>query len=252
MISVSDRLYQRLEQDKEIGISLGALPKGNYTFLFSIINPKGLYFEVQVHIPGISSQKKTVTGTERINRYSLVFSFDPPGSRTAEPVVFLKSEKGDALFLKSSISTQYQNNNGLSSTASAHVYDLVNLSFVADKEARQSIKEEIRPTDIYLKTFGELQRQNEMMKGRVGSSNDLMFFELINYHTAEKQLDYVIRKKMFSGKGGNLFKRLLRPVFRFFIVTFYRLLASNAKLKSYLVKFYRNYVNLNYISELKK
>jgi hypothetical protein len=252
MVSVSDRLYQRLEQDKEIGISLGVLPKGNYTFLFSIINPKKFDFEVQVYMPGISSQKKTVTGTERINRYSLVFSVDPAGSGKAESVLFLKSEKGEALFLKSSLSAQYQNNNGLSSTASGQVYDLANLSFVADKEVRQSLKEEIRPTNIYVKTFMEVQRQNELMKGRIGNSHEPIFFELINYHTAEKQLDYVMRKKLFAGSGGNILKRMLRPLFRFFIVTFYRILASNAKLKSYLVKFYRNYVNLNYISELKK
>jgi hypothetical protein len=79
--------------------------------------------------------------------------------------------------------------------------------------------------------------------------NARYFRGMLSTEESERQLDHVVYDKMFAPDGSKGFAGFKRRVYRKMLTGLYRLFTKNRSRKLYFAKLYRNYVNVNLLSE---
>ena len=232
--------------ENEHCISFKDLPAGRYIYYFSINNPEGKAYELKLQSQtGNFSIKDSQKSIKRHLEFTIVdgmensirFNFNLKYGKN----VFLVPSRLPHLSISDQLNGQHIH----------HFNDAeLNGLFINDRQERVLLKENLKPIDVYLKVFSELQHHNKVTPSI--KSTDSFFYELIDLEAAKKQLEYVVYEKMLKSTDGNLLKKGIKKLIRAFLIIFYKLVTKSESRKTYIAKFYRNYVNLNYMSERKR
>jgi hypothetical protein len=241
---------QRLGIQQPVKIHLGELPPNSYTYYFTVINPMVNEYEFTVSIPDIVAASIPITGNQLQQSFHLSFTVDEP-QRNKDIVLSFEHLQGENVFIRSSTGPQLNSGNPVKPGPAQTTLPIVNSIYLQDSAKRNELKDGYRAMDVYVRVFQELSARNNWTNTMPRNAMPDVFYEFISLEAAKKQLDYVIYEKLFSGTSGGFFKRLRRKVSRKFVTFSYRLLTRSERRKGYLAKLYRNYVNLNYLSERK-
>lgn len=242
--------YRELKRDGNVLLDLGQLPAGKYIYHFTIINPYASKFSFDAWLPDTAVSPVQISGVGKINNYRLSFTHQPAEVDDSVRVKFAFGS-GQKIFIKPSGCPKASDIMDKNAPIPL-IHDAINNAFIEEPIEREIAMERYAHKHIYLQTFSEVRHQNELLSRQANATAAPIAFEFIDLPTAEKQLDYVVYSKLFAGTRGNIFKRIIRKVLGFCFRGFYRLLTSSKKMKTYVAKLYRNYVNLNYLSERKK
>ncbi len=238
--------YESLQTSEEKLINLGRLPDGKYTYHLAILNPFKHYFEIDIGITGKAHRILLIMETSEKKNINLPFEADSD----KETIIRLQLKKGEFLFIKPAVCPQIYGDIEESLSHSLLVPDMVNSFFVQEQTKREAITEAYKPFDIYARVFKEVQLYNSVSVNSFSKSSEI-FYEFIDMETSKKQLDYVIFHKMLTEKKGSFFKRITRKLARKIFITIYKSLTCSENRKNYIAKLYRNYINMNYLSERK-
>lgn len=236
---------EALHLGEETFMNLGILPPGKYTHHFTIINPFADYFELLVersNEAGVSFLVKDKSAKKNIN-----IPFKAYGDK--EIIFQFHLKTGHSISIKPAISPQLHSAMQGTLPRSLMISDLANSFFVHEETKRQALSEDYRPVDVYARVFKEVQARNEKDSGNHISGAPDFFYELIDLNTSKKQLDYVVFEKFLAARKGNMFRRARRKLARKLFVFAYKVLTRDENRKNYLAKLYRNYINMNYLSE---
>lgn len=227
-------------------INFTSLPQDTYTLHFSIINSLGNDFELSISTSHTPEKNTIVSGDNRTYKFNYTFQVTEPA-----PVdIAFTLTKGEKLFIRHA-RLPHIALNSFSQTPLLKIPDFVNAVYIEDETAKKDTLDSYRPVDIYTRLYKQMETQNNRIVIDDLRSNPSFFYELIDLETAKKQMDYVVYEKMFSQTGGSWFGKMKRKVYRKIFRSLYRLLTRNSHRKNYFAKLYRNYVNINYISESK-
>ena len=233
---------------QKFDLSFGILPEGNYIYYFGVINPQAGDFEISVAVIGASFIPITFRGSSQKHNYH--FSFDLTNFPHGNDVrVCFQLVKGKDIFIHPTFFPQLNTQNVSNSEEVSFSNEIDNTFFIGDPSKREQLREKYRPQDIYHRLFKEVYAQNQKPVHTIGQPQ--VFYELLNLEEAKKQLEYVVYNKAFSDKNGNSLAKAKRKAYRKFLITIYKILTRTENRKNYVAKLYRNYININYISEKK-
>ncbi|MBS1663175.1 MAG: hypothetical protein JST68_19185 [Bacteroidetes bacterium] len=203
------------------------LPAGNFIYRFSIRNPSTDAFELVMKISDAqgNSEEHTFESNQLFIREEVNIKKSSDNFNSPLRVSFLL-KKGAELDIQLPVS-------------------LIMTSSV--KEKKQN----------YLSTVNRVKNAfSEQLKlaGAGNASSNSLFnadvqARLLSFKQAESQLDYVIYHKLFVPDGSRGLLKAKRAFYRRMLRFIYRRLTKNTVRKEYIVKIYRNYVNLNTLFE---
>lgn len=232
-------------------IELDRPPRGKYAFYFTVINAFAINYSLVIESNISGKTSVTITENSKKKNFNIIFVISDVTS-TDKVILSFKLIKGTDIFILPSAGLVLidEKSERKSNATFISVNDL-NQTFKRTTQTEENHNYTFSNLEIYTKVFGEVYERNKhSLKESINGRNDA-FYNMLDLETAKKQLDYVIFQKMLLSKDGNFFKKIFRKLVRFFIVNLYKLITRSERRKSYLAKFYRNYVNVNYLSERK-
>lgn len=237
--------YEHMQLDREKLLNLGRLPAGQYAYHLSFLNPFKQHFEIEAKILGDFQNTFVIADNSPKRNIHLVFNAQPD----KETLISLHLKEGESIFVKPAICAQLHTDEQKLPTHALLARGLINSFYIQDRDKRESVADSFRPVDIYARVFQDVQLHNDVNSSNGFLKSSETFYDFIDLEAARKQLDYVVLEKMLIERKGGFFSRIKRKMARKFFVTAYKIFIRNEARKNYVAKLYRNYINMNYLSE---
>jgi hypothetical protein len=241
---------KKLRTDTSLEVHLGQLPAGTYMYFFSIVNAFSTHFEIAISIRGTGFDSLVLKENFKRQNLNVTFSVSPD-EVSNDIIIQFDLKTGSSIYIDATAFPQLVSSQSLPVNQTWATEEMINNLFIGNEEKRERVLDGYRPVDIYLRLFKEVQAQNQYKSLQSFSQPAPLFYELIDIAEAKKQLDYVVYNKFFSSTGGGALRKFVRKVYRRFFIIFYKLLTRSEGRKNVIAKLYRNYININYISERK-
>lgn len=241
---------RKLAGDTCVEVVLGSLPAGGYAYYFGVVNTFSAFFEISIAMQGIDFPG--VVLKENIKKQNFNFSFYvPPACAGQEITIEFRLLSSGSIHLSLTAFPQLIGEQSLSASQTWATEEMINNLFVGNDDKRERLMDAYRPVDIYMRLFKEIQAQNQYKTLSSLAQSAPVFYELIDLEEAKKQLEYVVYHKFFNSNKGGVFKKFFRGLNRSIFIAFYKMLTRSESRKNAIAKLYRNYININYISERK-
>ncbi|THU33529.1 hypothetical protein FAM09_25615 [Niastella caeni] len=225
-------------------VPIGKTPSGKYAYHVNVLNPANDSPILKVFI-----NNKNVNKDEHVYKLSEItaqieYNFDTTG-KEENTIVFLLT-RGTGLTLQLPVSP------------------------VMVQEVKEEVSMLLGLDDKIVSKVGELESEDQATgnkrinrepytRQQSASATSLREMEqyinaryfrgFLSVEESERQLDHVVLNKMFAPDGSKGFTRFKRKVYRKMLVSIYRLFTKNRSRKLYFAKLYRNYVNVNLLSD---
>jgi hypothetical protein len=237
--------YEHMQLNRDQLLNLGRLPAGQYAYHLSFLNPFKKHFQIEAKIPG--EFQSTFVIADNSPKKNIHFVFDAQPDK--ETTISLRLKEGESIFIKPAICPQLHADEQKLPAQALLARGVINSFYIQDQDKREFVADSYRAVDIYARVFQDVQLHNDVNSNSGFLKSRETFYDFIDLEAARKQLDYVVLEKMLTEKKGGFFSRIIRKMVRKFFITAYKIFTRSEGRKNYIAKLYRNYINMNYLSE---
>ena len=230
-----------------IKIVLGSFPDGLYRISFLINNP--LLSEYTLSISTSNSTKDYVVIHSDKQKDSFYTQFIHNCGKGNNPLTITVNQNEKYPVFLSIINRPAVVNKSIFHNATNEKLYSANRFNLFFKENVNNSFREYRPVDAYTQLLNEIVKIQTDIQNTSTPKLPSGFYELLDLKNAKEQLDYVVRTKIHLQTHGNILTRPLKKMIKHLFTFSYKILAKNPLLKNYIAKIYRNYVNMNILSE---
>lgn len=233
-----------LSLNEPFRVQIGKIPPGKYAYHVNLINPAKDFPILKVFI-----NNKNVNKDEHEYKLSEIsteikYNFDTTGSEECA-IVFLLT-KGTTVSLQLPVSPVMVQDIQEDASMLLGLDDKI-VSKVGELESEE------QSTGHKKANLGPYTRQQPASAASLREIEQFVsaryFRGLLSVEESERQLDHVVFNKMFAPDGSRGFSGFKRRLYRKMLTGIYRLFTKSRSCKLYFAKLYRNYVNVNLLSD---
>lgn len=231
-----------------MSISLGDFPAGLYRISFSINNPLTSAYTVGVSTTTNSKDLVLFKSTKQKDFFYVQFNHKNGKSPLT---ITVQQKEGATVFLKIINYPALIDKSVVHNTINEKLYSPSRLNLLFKDNATKDLSSlhHYRPVDAYSQLLAEIVKIQSDIQNSSAPKLPSGFYELLDLKNAKEQLDYVINTKIHLHTNGNFFTKPLKKTIKYLFTFIYRVLTRSSLLKNYIAKMYRNYVNMNILSE---
>lgn len=233
-----------------MSISLGDFPAGLYRISFSINNPLKSIYTLSVSVS--NNNKDCVLLKSDKQKDFFYIHFRHSNNKGKSPLtITVQQKEGDPVFLKIINQPAVIDKSILQNAANEKLYseNRLNLLFNNNTNTNSSTLHQYKPVDAYAQLLSEIVRIQADIQNTSAPKLPSGFYELLDLKNAKEQLDYVVKTKIHLHTSGNFISKPLKKTIKYLLSFTYKVLTRSSLLKNYIAKMYRNYVNMNILSE---
>lgn len=234
-----------------ITISLGNFPSGLYRISFSITNPFSSTYSLNVSTDTNQSTFYSVKSSKQKDIFYIEFKHVVESEKTPLTIQ-IHQEQLNSIFFKLVSPPALVDKSIFNNVVHQQLYSPNRLNLLFKETANNAHNGTVlqsRPIDVYSRLLGEIIKLQSEIQSNSAPKLPAGFYELLDLKSAKEQLDYVVNKKIHLNTKGNFLSRPLKKMIKHIFTFIYRVVTKNGLLKTYVAKVYRNYVNMNILSE---
>jgi hypothetical protein len=233
-----------------VSIPLGDFPSGLYRISFWVSNPLVSAYTLAVSKTTGSNDFILIKSTKQKDFFYIQFKHANSSGQTPL-IITIKQQEGDLVFLKvinhpTLIDKSIHHN---SSNEKLYSSNRLNLLFREPINNDTPALLKYKPVDAYTQLLAEIIKIQSDLQQYSAPKLPPGFYELLDLKNAKEQLDYVVNTKIHLHTSGNFISKPLKKMIKYLVTFIYKILTRSTKMKNYIAKFYRNFVNMNIISE---
>lgn len=233
-----------------VSISLGDFPDGLYRISFSINNPLLSIYVVSVSKSNNKKDFVLLKSDKQKDFFYIQFRHNSIKEKSFLTIT-VQQKEGDPVFLKIINQPALIDKSILHNVANEKLYtgNRLNLLFNNSTTNNSSPLHQYKPIDPYAQLLSEIVRIQTDIQNTSAPKLPSGFYELLDLKNAKEQLDYVVKTKIHLHTNGNFVSKPLKKTIKYLFTFIYKVLTRSTLLKTYIAKIYRNYVNMNILSE---
>lgn len=233
-----------------VSIPLGDFPSGLYRISFCVSNPLVSAYTLAVSKTTGSKDFILVRSSKQKDFFYVQFKHTDSGGQNPLTIT-IQQQEGDPVFLKvinhpTLIDKSIHHN---SSNEKLYSSNRLNLLFSEPTSNDASSFRKYKPVDAYTQLLAEIVKIQSDLQHHSAPKLPPGFYELLDLKNAKEQLDYVVNTKIHLHTSGNFVSKPLKKMTKYLVTFIYKILTRSTKMKNYIAKLYRNFVNMNIISE---